>query len=66
MAMPKYIKLITKATGLEKKLLFDHALRLLLLDNSQGRDTYDIKGNYKFNGSDIIRVASNQESKESE
>lgn len=67
MAMPKNITLINKKTGIEKKLPFSHALRLLLLDKSQSSEgSYDIKGKYIFNGNDIIRKPSNQESTESE
>jgi hypothetical protein len=66
MAMPKNITLINKKTGIEKKLTFSHALRLLLLDKSQSSEgSYDIKGKYIFNGNDIIRKPSNQESTES-
>ena len=66
MAMPKNITLINVELEHEKKLPFEHALALLLLDNQQGRETYKIKGKYEFNGTDIIRTKIPRNSNETE
>lgn len=64
--MPTKIVLINKRSNIESRLTFSHALRLLILDKEQKRDTYTIKGKYIFNGSDIIRYRDNKESPEPE
>lgn len=56
MAMPKNITLINKQTKAEKVLTLPHALSLLILESSQGRNTYDLQKGYIFNGTDIVRV----------
>jgi hypothetical protein len=60
MAMPKNITLINKQSKNEKKLTFAHALRLLRLDNKQGRESFVIKGKYEFRNNEIIRESSNK------
>ena len=62
MAMPKNITLVNKS-GNTVKLDFDHALRLLRLGVKNGTNSFSVKGKYTFNGNDIIRRATEGESK---
>lgn len=64
MAMPKHITLINKQSKNEKKLTFDHALRLLRLEKKQGKEHYKIKGKYIFLNNEIIRKPDNRPDKE--
>lgn len=64
--MPKNITLVNKRTGNEKKLEFQHALRLLKLEQEKGTNSFTIKGKYTFNGNDIIRRKTTGEDQEHE
>ena len=65
MPMPKYLALVNVHSGAEVKLDFSHALRLLRLEEQQGRQNFKIaqKG-YKFVNNDIVRERSDKASKE--
>ena len=62
MAMPKNVILVNKK-GEEVKLEFQHAIRLLRLGVKNGTNSFSVKGKYTFNGNDIIRRATEGESK---
>lgn len=64
--MPEKITLINKRTKLEKKLLFEHALRLLIIDRDKKYNDFTIKGKYKLEGNDIIRQRGNTDNKDQE
>lgn len=66
MAMPLYINLINKQTKGVVKLSFDHALRVLLLEKEQGRNSYDLEKGFEFNGTDIVRTKKPKSKKEKE
>lgn len=55
MGMPKNVTLINKRTGIEKKLSFEHGVRLLRLESKNGTNSFSVKGKYFFDGNDIIR-----------
>jgi len=55
MGMPKTITHIHKDKGFEKELSFEHALRLLKLEEKNNTKSFSLKGKYIFNGNDIIR-----------
>lgn len=64
MGMPKNITLINKRTKIEKKLSFEHGVRLLRLEFKNGTNSFNVKGKYFFDGNDIIRRAVKAEDQE--
>ena len=62
MAMPKSVILVNKK-GKEVELGFQHARRLLRIGVKNGTNSFSVKGKYTFNGNDIIRRATEEESK---
>jgi hypothetical protein len=61
--MPKYIQLSNKQSA-DIKLDFSHALHLLRLQSSQGREDWTILSDkYEFLNNEIVRTKSNRQNK---
>tara|TARA_B110000444_G_C18226271_1_gene316675 strand:- start:167 stop:361 length:195 start_codon:yes stop_codon:yes gene_type:complete len=61
--MPKHIQLTTKQ-GATAFFVFSHALRLLRLQSSQGREDWTILSDkYEFLNNEIVRIKSNRQNK---